>query len=416
MQKNKLILVESEMKVPKGHFLDNLIETTNAFDKSHKIFWFLNRKFHSEGTYIPRTAKIIKSISTNNFQRKKNKLIYYLEEILFFFINIYNLFFYFFYFILKKNLFNYLKALKSNYFVLPKYFNSFYTEYKKLNLSKKDHILFQTARRKDIALANFIINVDKNHPKFHIRVALEPKKKFKSFFYYLREMDHSLRTKRAFIYLWSDRIYKVLVNESISKKGIYKSNMPWSFYKREYKNKSSNFTIGYVGDARSSRGFQYLPSLIKEIEKKRSFKYLIQYSKITENLLKTKDELIKLSKKNKRIKLIEKYCDYKDFRILLKKIDIMPIIHNASEINNVTSGTLYACITHEIPFVIPHGTKYMKKILKVDAYESAQNLNQYSEKIIRISKKYDKYLKNLKYSSKILEKKLRKDPLKKYIN
>ena len=58
----------------------------------------------------------------------------------------------------------------------------------------------------------------------------------------------------------------------------------------------------------------------------------------------------------------------------------------------------------------------MKKVLKVNSYESARNLNQYPEKIIRISKKYNKYLINLKYSSKILKKKLRKDPLKKYIN
>ena len=32
MGKNKLILVESEMKGPKGHFLDNLIETTKSFE------------------------------------------------------------------------------------------------------------------------------------------------------------------------------------------------------------------------------------------------------------------------------------------------------------------------------------------------------------------------------------------------
>ena len=33
-KKNKLILVESEMKSPKGHFLNNLIETTNNFKKT----------------------------------------------------------------------------------------------------------------------------------------------------------------------------------------------------------------------------------------------------------------------------------------------------------------------------------------------------------------------------------------------
>ena len=216
---------------------------------------------------------------------------------------------------------------------------------------------FQTARRKDIALVNFLSKIDPNHPKFHIRIALEPKKKFKSFFYYLREIDQSLKTKRAFIYLWSSKIYKILVKESISKKGIFLSNMPWTFYKR--KNKKKNYTIGYVGDARPARGFQYLPSLINKIEKESTFNYIIQFSKITKDLIKIKNELYQLSKKNKKIKIIEKYCDYKDFRNLLKKIDIMPVIHKASEINNVTSGTIYACITHEIPIVIPYGTRYM---------------------------------------------------------
>ena len=43
-------------------------------------------------------------------------------------------------------------------------------------------IFFQTARRKDIALVNFLIKIDENHPKFHIRVMLPPKIKFKGFF------------------------------------------------------------------------------------------------------------------------------------------------------------------------------------------------------------------------------------------
>ena len=41
--KNKLILVESEMKGPKGHFLDNLIETTKTFEKKLDISWLLNK-------------------------------------------------------------------------------------------------------------------------------------------------------------------------------------------------------------------------------------------------------------------------------------------------------------------------------------------------------------------------------------
>ena len=38
----KLLLVESEMSKPQGHFLDYLIET-EFFKSNRKIIWFLNK-------------------------------------------------------------------------------------------------------------------------------------------------------------------------------------------------------------------------------------------------------------------------------------------------------------------------------------------------------------------------------------
>ena len=73
--KNKLILVESEMKGPKGHFLDNLIETTKTFEKKLNISWLLNSHFDNEGTYVPNNIKVFKCISSNVFNRKKNKFL-----------------------------------------------------------------------------------------------------------------------------------------------------------------------------------------------------------------------------------------------------------------------------------------------------------------------------------------------------
>ena len=40
---------------------------------------------------------------------------------------------------------------------------------------------FRLQGEKDMALINFLIKIDKNHPKFHIRVMLPPKIKFKGF-------------------------------------------------------------------------------------------------------------------------------------------------------------------------------------------------------------------------------------------
>ena len=411
MGKNKLILVESEMKGPKGHFLDNLIETTKSFEKKLDISWLLNKKFNNQGTYIPNNIKIFKCISSNIFNRKQNKFFYIIEEIYLFFKNIFQLLYMLLYFSSKNKLFDYFLALKSNYFLLPRYFFSFYKKYKTLNLSKNDHIFFQTARRKDIALINFLIKIDKNHPKFHIRVMLPPKIKFKGFFYYLREIDKTLLEKRAFIYLWSDFNYKLFMKNSINKKGIFKSNIPWSFHKRKLKNK--NHIIGFVGDARKARGFHHLPEIINILERKKYFfRYLIQFSKISDDLFDTRNELYNLSKDNKNIKIIEKYCDYREFRNILKKIDIMPIVHNAKEINQVTSGTMYSCTSNEIPLVIPKGTLFMNKLLKYKSFENAKNLHEFANKLIKISKRYNYYLNNVKKNSNILKNILKKDPLK----
>lgn len=414
-KKNKLILVESEMLGPKGHFLDNLIETTNTFRKQNTIYWILNKNFDHQNTYLPHNIRIFKNIFSNNFKRKKNKIFYILEEFIFFLINLYNNIYYLIYFTLENKTLKYLNALKSNYFLIPRYFPSFYSVYKKLKPSRNNHIFFQTARRKDIALINFLVKIDENHPKFHIRVMLPPKKRFKGFFYYLNQINRQMINGKVFLYLWSNFNLKYFLKNSLTKYGIYKSNIPSSFYNR--KNKNKDFVIGFVGDARRARGFQYLPEIIKKLHNKnKSFKYIIQFSSISEDLLGTKEKLYELSKKNKNIKLIEKYCDYKDFRNILKKIDIMPIIHKSDEINKITSGTMYSCVSNQIPIVIPKGVNFMNEILKYKSYETSNNINDIFVQIIKISKNYNYYLKNVKLNSDLLKSTLRNDPLRKNIN
>ena len=412
--KNKLLLVESEMKSPKGHFLDNLIETTVSFKNKLNIMWMVNKEFDNEKTYLPNKIRIFKSISTNKFKRKDNKLFYIIEEVFLFFLNLFQILFFSLYFLKEKKFSFYLNALKSNYFLLPRYFPSFYWKYKNLKLTKNDNVFFQTARRKDIALINFLIKIDEDHPKFHIRVMLPPKIRFKGFFYYLKEIDNQLKSNRAFVYLFSDSTFNLFIKNSIGKKGIFKSNIPWSFHTRKFKIK--NHVVGYVGNARKARGFHLLPQIIKFLDKKsKSLKYLIQFSKTSSELIPIKNELVNLAKKNNKIKIIEKYCDYKEFRSVLKKIDIMPIIHEAKEINTITSGTMYSSLSHEIPVVIPKGTKFMKNILKYKSFENAKNLDQYANKILKISKNYKYYLNNVKLNSHILKKMLKNDPLRKNI-
>ncbi len=413
--KNKLIIIESEMIEPKGHFLSNLIDISNFFKNKFDIYWFLNKNFHPHKAFIPRKPTIIKTIKSNKFKRKNNKLSYILEEIFFLISNILNIFYFSIIFIRDKNFKNYILALRSNYFLLPRYFSSFYHNYKNLGLNKKDHILFPSARRKDIALVNFISKIDVNHPKFHMRLFIMPKDKFKGFFYYLKQIDNQLINKRAFLYIWNKKNYNFILKNTLSKQGIIISNLIFSYnpsklFNRKFKRK--NFTIGYVGNARRARGFHKLPKLINFIEQKnKKFNYLIQFSKISDDLIPIKKKLYELAKINKRIKVIEKYTNNAEFNNILKRIDIMPILHDAKEINNVTSGTLYSCLPYEIPFVIPKGLSFLNNINKFKSFETGKNLNDISSKIIKISNKYSFYLKNAKLNLKILKKIAIKDPL-----
>ena len=154
--RKKLILIEAEMKGPKGHFLNNLIDTTKAFNNKFNIYWILNKNFEDNGTYIPKNINIKKIVDTNKYKRKKNKILYLLEEIYIFFLNLTNIIKFLPIFFKEKKLFKFLIALKSNFFLLPRYFDSFYKTYKLLKLTENDHIFFPTARRKDIALINFL--------------------------------------------------------------------------------------------------------------------------------------------------------------------------------------------------------------------------------------------------------------------
>lgn len=414
--KNKLIIVEAEMTEPKGHFLNNLIDISKFFEKKLNIYWLLNKNFHSNNTFIPKKPKIIKAIKSNKFNRKENKLAYIFEEIYLFFFNILLSFYFLFFFAKEKKLKNYILALKSNYFLLPRYFSSFYNKYKDLKLSREDSIFFPSARRKDIALVNFLTKIDLDHPKFHLRVFLMPKVRFKGFFYYLKQINNKSNNAKVFIYLWNNKNYKIFKNNSYNKDKILISKLifsynPFSKFDRKYKKK--NYVIGFAGNARRARGFHRLPKLIELLERQdNSFKYLIHFSNISKDLIPIKNQLYNLSKKNNKIKIINKYTNNLQFINILKKIDIMPLLHNAKEINNVTSGTIYSCLPYQIPFIIPNGSNFMEDINKFKSYEKGKNLDQIAKKTIKISKKYPYYLKNAKLNFKLLKNVLDQDPLK----
>ena len=214
----------------------------------------------------------------------------------------------------------------------------------------------------------------------------------------------------------TDKNIEIFNNVLNSNIGIYKTNIPWVFYNRIKINKS--ITIGYMGDARESRGFNLLPDLINKLYNKNSnLNFLIQFAKtssVSTNI--TSDKLFQMAKKNSNIKILKTYLDYADFRNTLQKIDIMPILHNNEEINNGNPSTIYSSITHEVPMILPENLSYMKDILIHKSFEIAINLDDVVNKTLVIANNYNKYLDAAKINSKLLFEIFERDPLKKNIN
>ena len=404
------------MKDPGGHYLDNLLETFFFFQKDFNIYAVLNRIFDDKGTFIPNGLFIHKILKRNNFEKKENKLFYYLFEILSFLNRFFLAILFIPYFILKRNTFNYFNALFSSNFILPRYFLEIYFFLKENNFSKDDHIFFQTTRNKHMSLANFLIRINMNIPKIHLRILYTPvERKFGGFFYYLNKIKLFLLKKKIYLYVLTKKNYNILENKLKSRDGIFLSNIPWVFYNRT--NNNNYKTVGYMGDARVNRGFNYLPKIISELSKiSNDFKFIIQYSKVSKEVKESSDKLLEMSKTNSNINVYIKYMDYKEFRDTLKKIDIMPILHNSDEIDLGNPSTIYSSITHQIPMTLPSNLKYMKDVLIHKSYEDADNLDDTIKKIVLIKNNYEDYLLSAKKNSLILSKIFNNDPLKKNID
>ena len=416
--KNKLLLLETEMIGPGGHYLDNVIESYYYFRNNLQIQCLLNKKFNPQGTFIPSELQLIKILNSNIFKKEKNKFLYLSFEIFsllkrFIFTILLIPFFLF-----HKNFKNYLNAIISNKFIIPKYFTEVFFFLKKNKYSKNDHIFFQTTRNKHIALANFIARIDDNLPNIHLRILYTPssKKKFTGFYYYLNQIKPYLSNKKISLYSLTDKNIKIFNEKINSKIGIFKTNIPWVFYNREKKDDS--ITVGYMGDARESRGFNLLPDLInKLIDRNENLNFLIQFSKTSSNSTSiTSENLFKMAENNPKIKILKTYLDYADFRNTLQKIDIMPILHNNEEINNGNPSTIYSSITHEIPMVLPQNLNYMKEVMVYKSFEIADNLDGVVTQTLKIANNYNSYLNAAKINSKLLFEIFENDPLKKNIN
>ena len=406
-KKNKLILFEGDIVGGRGHHLDLLIEYSIFFSKEFDVIWFVNSKFNANNLFIPENVKIKNVIKTNNISRLENKIIYLWIEILIYVNN-------FIFFIRlaknKKKFFFFFKFWIKSFFSIPQYFKSFYSEFIKQGITQNDHLIIQSCREKDISLVYFLVHIENIVPKIHIRLLYPPKKKVKGFFFYLNKIKKFIDDKKIFIYTEIEYFKELIEKQMSSLNGkIFVFTNIYTFFIR---NKKNNLTIGFVGEARSNKGFNLLPSFINKINSLNlNINFLIQFSKVYPDTSGSRELLKKMTNKMPNLKIIEKYCDFFEYREILKNIDIMPILYPLSQTNTVGSGAFYSCLTHEIPIIIPRNSVYLKKLLNFSSYEEATEIDEYVEKTILIAKNYDFYLNEAKKESLNYKSKIESDPL-----
>ena len=412
--KKNLLLIESEMISPKGHFFDYLLETSNYFKDNNTIHWFLNKNFSFENNSVPNYCNIKKIIKSNNFNRKINKFFFLIEEFFFFLKNFFDIFYFILFFIRdKKKLFSFLKCLFGNTFIIPRYFKSFYLEYIKFNFNINDNIIFQSCRRKDIALVYFLYNIEKkNIPKIHLRIFFIPKKRYKSFYFYFNKIK-SVAQNKIFFYTEEGLKKKSLIKELGSDNFINTTKPIFSFYNRKPVTKTH--TVGFMGESRLNKGFNVIPKFIEEIHKiNDKFKFIIHFSNLDSKTIKTSKILRELCSKYNNIEIIDKYCDFHEYRKILEKITIMPLFYDLDQIR-IGSGILYSCISYQIIPIIPKNCDYLEEIIIQKPLIEAENLNDFVRITNKISNNYDEYLSAINKSSDYLYQSIKNDMLIKNI-
>ena len=154
-----------------------------------------------------------------------------------------------------------------------------------------------------------------------------------------------------------------------------------------------------------------MPKLIKDLNSNlnKKINFIIQINNYPQNLSGVKNELLDLSKKFNNIKIIQGYINYFEYREILKKISIIPLLHELDQLKFCGSGLVFSSIVNEIPMVIPKNATYVKNFFKYNSYLEAENILDYSKKIIEIINNYPKFLECAKKQSFFYKEKLNKD-------
>ena len=414
--KNKILFFEPETSDQLlGHHLDTMIETSIFLkNKKNEIIWFLNKKFNKENYYIPSYIKVQNVIETAKRKFLSIKSIFVIVN-----ISIKNFFYYFFflfYFLLKGKIVLLIKAIACNYFTFPKYFPSFYFNYKDLNMLENDNIVIPSTRDNDIELFYFLYILEKKIPNLHFKILYPPKEsKIKNFFFYLRKINTLKEINNKFHFYSEVNYTKKIIKKKLNIK-INNFSHAFSFSVKRYNKK--NITIGFLGAATIEKGFIKLPDLILKLKNKlKNLKFIIQITDINRTVEDAAKKIINIAKKDNRIKIIHNYQDYKSYRSLLKKINIMPLMYEPGYFKKRGSGIFFSCITNEIPMIIPKNCTLWKSFLnkKYKNFQEASNLNEFYKGSVYMSNNYKYFLNQAKKQSLNYKQILKKDIMLKRI-
>jgi len=404
----KIILFEGELSGGKGHHYDFLVENSLYYKEKGEIFWIVNKKFNKEKLFIPDFVKICNIIDTAKRKVNFDNLLF-IGTILF--LSIKNFFLSYYYLITKFQFNNCFFAyfLKS-FFTFPKYFSSFCKIFEQVNLNENDIIIFQTSRINEIELAYLLI-ILKIKVKLHLRIIqLHRKKKLKKCFEIITNLNKKNKlSKNIFFYTETDfQKQQIKKNTNIDVE-LFSNNL--TFSKKEIP--VEKFTIGIIGESRFDKGFYKIPELIRKLNKMAidKLQFIIQINNYPLDLLGTRNEIYALSKEFKNIEIVNGYINFFEYRNLLKRINIMPLLHDLDQLKYCGSGIVFASIVNEIPIVIPQNALYVKKFFEFESFLEANDLIDYSKKIVHIIDNFNHFLELAKKQSLSYKNKLNFDPL-----
>ena len=201
--------------------------------------------------------------------------------------------------------------------------------------------------------------------------------KLSKFSFIMVKIEHN--NEKHTIELKNDKYNYYIVNNSLNK----------NFFKYYLKN--------ILKVSTNDDNFDYTITIIDN-----NVNFIIQFSKTDKSTEPTKKILYQMQSQFKNIDIIEKYCDYAEYRDILKKITIMPFIYDKIHMNNTNSGIFYSCIANEIITIIPTECDYLKKILSPNSFEEANEIEEFVNHTSKIIQNYSIYLDNAKKSSKKL--------------